>query len=118
MLESLFSKVTGFQPRNFIKKRLQHRCFPVKFATFLRRPFLQNTSGGCFQNKDSLSKCEQIHSFGSYLVLVASYKLIAATCILLASSYLSLVTNSFLLVTKLINYLLITENTTSERFFS
>ena len=28
--------------------RLQRRCFPVKFAKFLRTPFLQNTSGGCF----------------------------------------------------------------------
>ena len=33
---------------NFIKKRLQHRCFPVKFAKFLRLPFLWNTSGSCF----------------------------------------------------------------------
>ena len=24
----------------FLKKRLRHRCFPVKFATFLRTPFL------------------------------------------------------------------------------
>ena len=24
---------------NFIKKRLQHRCFPVKFAKFLKAPF-------------------------------------------------------------------------------
>ena len=30
---------------NCIKKRLQHRCFPVKF---LRTPFLQNTPGDCF----------------------------------------------------------------------
>ena len=27
---------------NFIKKRLQHRCFPVKFAKFLRALILQN----------------------------------------------------------------------------
>ena len=27
------------QACNFIKKRLQHRCFPVKFAKFLRPPF-------------------------------------------------------------------------------
>ena len=26
----------------FIKKRLQHRCFPVKFANFLRTPNLKN----------------------------------------------------------------------------
>ena len=31
-----------------LKKRLWHRCFPVNFAKFLRTPFLQNTSGGCF----------------------------------------------------------------------
>ena len=33
---------------NFIKKKLQHTCFSVKFAKFLRTPSLQNTSGGCF----------------------------------------------------------------------
>ena len=38
----------GPQACNFIKKRLQHRCFPVKLAKFLRTPFLKNTSGGCF----------------------------------------------------------------------
>ena len=27
---------------NFIKKRLQHRCFPVKFVKFLRTPTLKN----------------------------------------------------------------------------
>ena len=29
-------------------KRLQDRCFPVKFAEFLRTPFSMNTSDGCF----------------------------------------------------------------------
>ena len=32
----------------FKKKRLWHRCFPVNFAKFVKTPFLQNTSGGCF----------------------------------------------------------------------
>ena len=31
------------QACNFIKKRLQHRCFPRKFTKFLRKTFLQNT---------------------------------------------------------------------------
>ena len=31
-----------------IKKETLARCFPVNFAKFLRTPFLQNTSGGCF----------------------------------------------------------------------
>ena len=48
MLEFLFNKVAGLQACNFIKKRLQHRCFSVKFTKSLRASFLQNTSVGCF----------------------------------------------------------------------
>ena len=33
-----FSKVPDTQNRNFIKNRLQHKLFPVKFAKFLRTP--------------------------------------------------------------------------------
>ena len=40
VLESLFNKVTGFQV-NYIKKRIQHRCFPVNNAKFLRTPILK-----------------------------------------------------------------------------
>ena len=39
VLESLFNKVASPRDCNFIKKRLQHRCFPAKFASFLRTPF-------------------------------------------------------------------------------
>ena len=31
-----------FQACNFIKKRLQHSCFPVNIAKFLRTPILKN----------------------------------------------------------------------------
>ena len=46
-----FAKFTGkhgfwsLQAYNFIKKRLQHRCFLVDFAKLLKTSFLQNTSG-------------------------------------------------------------------------
>ena len=39
VLESLFNKYAGLKACNFIKKRLQHRFFPVKFAKILRTPF-------------------------------------------------------------------------------
>ena len=39
MLESLFNTVAGLKVCNFIIKRLEHRCFPLKFAKFLRTPF-------------------------------------------------------------------------------
>ena len=38
-LESLFKKVPVLQPCNFIKKKLQERCFPVNIARFLRTAF-------------------------------------------------------------------------------
>ena len=43
-----FNKVTGLRPAILFKKRLWHRYFPVNFPKFLRTPFLQNTSDGCF----------------------------------------------------------------------
>ena len=46
VLESLLNKFPVLKGCNFIKKRLQHRCFPVKFHKFLRGPFLQNASSG------------------------------------------------------------------------
>ena len=42
MLESLF------QAYNFVKKRIQHRSFPLKFVKFKQAPFSRNSSGGCF----------------------------------------------------------------------
>ena len=47
-LESLLNKVVVLNVCNFIKKSLQHRCFPVKLAKIFRTPFLQSTTGGCF----------------------------------------------------------------------
>ena len=34
-----FIKVASLMPATFLKKRLQHRCFPLDFAKFLRTPF-------------------------------------------------------------------------------
>ena len=34
MFESVFNKIAGLKVCNFIKKRLQHRYFPEKFAKF------------------------------------------------------------------------------------
>ena len=39
---SVLNKVAGPKVCNLIKKRLQHRCFPVKFAKFLRAPISKN----------------------------------------------------------------------------
>ena len=39
-----FQKSYRPQASDFIKKRLQHSCFPMKFAKFLRTPILKNIS--------------------------------------------------------------------------
>ena len=45
LCRSLFNKVAGLQTCNFIKKRLQHKCFPVNFAKFLGTAILKNIYG-------------------------------------------------------------------------
>ena len=39
---SLFNKVAGLQACNFIKKRLQHRRFPLVKVKFLKTPMMKN----------------------------------------------------------------------------
>ena len=43
VLDLLFNKVTELEACNCIKKRLQHRCFLVNIAKFLR-----TSANGCF----------------------------------------------------------------------
>ena len=55
MLESIFSKVAGLQACNFVKKRLQHTCYLVKFAKLLRTLFFTEhlftvTASVCSEN--------------------------------------------------------------------
>ena len=49
--------VAGLISCNFIKKRLQHKCFPASIVKFLRIAFLWNTSGGCL-------------SLGTFLIVI------------------------------------------------
>ena len=41
-MEFLFNKDARLQVYNFIKKKLQHRCFLVNIVKFLRKPILKN----------------------------------------------------------------------------
>ena len=43
VLESLFNKAAGQKACHFIKKKPQHRCFPVKYAKSLRNFFYHRT---------------------------------------------------------------------------
>ena len=43
-----FNKIRGLRPINLLKKRLQHRCFPVNIAKLLRTAILKNVCEGLF----------------------------------------------------------------------
>ena len=42
-VESFFNKAAGIRLFNFINKKFQCSCFPVRFAKFLRAPIFNNT---------------------------------------------------------------------------
>ena len=63
MLESLHDKVAGLKGCNFIKKRLQHKQFPVDIADFLKAGLLGNISSGCFDISEDLQKIDIVKDF-------------------------------------------------------
>ena len=89
MLEPVFNKYAGLKACNFIEKRLQHRCFPLKFAKFLRTPlftehirlllwnYLMNSFFIAFKNN------EWCH----FVVHIVSPAFISFYCVFFASFY-------------------------------
>ena len=57
------------QAWNFIKKRLQHRCFPAKFAKFLRTAFFKENLRWLFQylvrHRQHLKRLETVGLFST-----------------------------------------------------
>ena len=89
MLESLFNKYAGLKACNFIKKRLQHKFFPVKFAKFLRTPPLQNTSRGCLWKylMNSLFIAFENNEWCHFVVCMGPPALISFYCVCFVSFY-------------------------------
>ena len=58
VLESHFNKVTGLYPATSLKKGLQHRCFLMNFARYLRHSFYRTPPGDqfCSMEKKILSR--------------------------------------------------------------
>ena len=73
MLESPFNKVAGLQAWSYIKKRLQHMCFPVNVVKFFKTPILKNIwtavsvhlSASSIHPSSSFSFIPQLHSWQS-----------------------------------------------------
>ena len=55
VLETLFNKVEAYlKARNFIEKKLQHRCFPVNIAKFCKSIYFEEYLGTAASVKVSL----------------------------------------------------------------
>ena len=85
----LFNKVAGLKACNFIKKRLQHKCFSVKFAKSLRASFLQNTSGDCFWKylMNSLFIAYESDEWSHCVMRIGSPTFISFYCVYFVSLY-------------------------------
>ena len=77
MFEILFNKAADPQACNFIKKKPQRRCFPVKFAKFLKTAFL-------IKHLRRLLLCCSKESFESWysVILCFRYNEISLECLL------------------------------------
>ena len=68
VLQSVCNKLAGLRAYNFVKKKLQHRCFLVKFGKYLRTPILKKQAvNNFFTNKPNSSfsliiTCTRIYS--------------------------------------------------------
>ena len=62
VLDSHFNKVAGLQPTNLLKKRLQHKCFPVNFSELIKTAFFGTPPGGyfCFAATQLAIKCSKL----------------------------------------------------------
>ena len=77
MFEPLFNKVAGL---HFIKKRFQHKCFPVNIANLLRTPPVGASLNCDFGN--FLSNIFLIHSIAKLERYLLRFHIISATLLL------------------------------------
>ena len=70
--------MSGVEPWNFVKKKLQHKCFPVNIGKFLRTPTLKNICerlvlsqwNQSIHSKQRLMLCENEFIPNKYLCLI------------------------------------------------
>ena len=70
VMESLFNKVAILQACNFMKKRVQHRCFPVNITKFLWTPVLQKNFSKFTEKHLQCSFFYKVESWGSHHYII------------------------------------------------
>ena len=91
-------KAANLTLTTLLKKRLWHRCFPVKFVKFSRIYFLLNASGGCFWNY-------LFSTFFSFEILKSHSYLLKMFFVYFNESLLKLMRNAFYFISKTLSVL-------------
>ena len=93
MLESPFNRFAGFKTCNFVKKGLQHRCFLVNIARFLRTIILVKICEQLFLqfllltvNISSWVLVSSLYSIGLLQRSSSSFKEFSIGCLVVGSS--------------------------------
>ena len=86
MLDPIFNKFADLRDCNFIEKRLPHKCFPVKFAKFLRTSILKNICGRVLLKISTLQKklfIDFFHKIMTFIIITINFeglKLLLSFC--------------------------------------
>ena len=73
--KSLFYNFAGLRPAMLLKTRLWHKCFPVNFVKFLRKPFFLETNSPIIKmNTLHYKTTDKIKAFILYVILKRNLK--------------------------------------------
>ena len=79
VLKPLLIQLEAWRPATLIKKRPQHKCFPLNVTNIFRIAFLWNTSGGCFSMVEELDLCRRIYKRVNTIFLCKQWHLAGLT---------------------------------------
>ena len=83
VLESFLNKAAGSQACSFIKKRLQHRCFPVKLAKFLRTSIVKTVCELLVPKISTLQKklfIDLFYKIMTFIIIAITFEALSFFC--------------------------------------
>ena len=96
VLECLFNNVAALRAYSFITKRLQHGCFPVRLAKFLRTSILKNICERLLLKFSTLQKklfTDFFHKIMTYIIITKTFeplKFLLSFCVVFANFFMKI----------------------------
>ena len=101
-MQSLFHNVPDLKACSFLKKRIQHRCFPVKLAKFLWISILKNICERLLLKISKLQKklfIDFIHKIMTFIIITITFealKFLLSFCAVFANLFYKNIHSSLL----------------------